>query len=79
MCHQVGTVAEAAIHGMEGVDVATEVDVVVVIMQHPSSQAHVGIATRWGIVKQNVERSSKMEEDQQQEEGVQHTSLKSLK
>ena len=70
MCKQIHTVAEVTKHGVEEVDVATEVNVatevdvaVVVMVQHPSSQARVGIATRWAIAKLSVERSSKKEEE----------------
>ena len=82
MCHQVDTVAEVAMQGVEEADVATDVDVAVVMVEHPSLQARAGIATRWAIVKQSVERSSKKEEEQEQEqeeEEAGHTLLKNLR
>jgi hypothetical protein len=84
------TVAEVAMQGVEEVDVATDestdVDVAVVMVEHPSLQARVGIATRWGTAKQSVERSSKKEEElqqeqekEQEEEEAGHTLLRNLR
>jgi len=84
MCHQVDTVAEVAMQGVEEADVSTDVDVVVVMVEHPSLQARAGIATRWAIVKQSVERNSKKDEELQQEQDQEqeeawHTLLKNLR